>query len=180
MPLGTSGRMGFPKSRIPLGTPYLEPRSSTGDGPTRPDACFRPVLASTNLSVPLGTPALPVHSRENSPLRCPSPRSCHHPGFGSGVNVTRPFNNDETIGRAFVGSSASTRRQSSAIVRSSSRTRLASEAFRRPAERSEARSASRSVRFFSRPLRASRRPSSCPPVAMAFDRRFQSRERTWP
>jgi hypothetical protein len=33
-----------------------------------------------------------------------------------GVYVTRPFNNDETIGRAFVGSSARMRRQSPATV----------------------------------------------------------------
>src|SRR4029453_9108060 len=75
------------------------------------------------------------HRFSNSPRSVPPPRPIPRLRASLGVYVTRPFNNPDTIGRAFVESFARIVRQLFAILKSSLRTRPTSLAFRRVAER---------------------------------------------
>ena len=130
---------------------------------------------STSVQLRLGTPYLgesssliPGHTaRSNNPTSEPSPDNVHRFRTSIGVIVTRPLSSDETIGRACVGSSASTRRHEPARVRSSSRTRTASNARKRRSVRMSARCASSTTRRVSRIWSACNIPSNWPPAVIA-------------
>ena len=70
-------------------------------------------------------------TKENNPRNVPVPRSVHCFGLPVGVIETRPTSSDETIGRAFVGSSTNTFRHEPASCIRSLRTQSVSDAFKR-------------------------------------------------